>query len=210
VALSALDDEDRVLAPAEEEDASLAAPSDDLMPSFAVIDVEEPARRQPERVADPELTPEQREIQFLKDQLAKLTGAKDVMPIPEPEAGDGEEVIRIHFLEDGLTVNGRVMYRGDELEFPVGGRAHKDTYNRTGYSWLDLRNDEFAQVDRYGKIMFRNGPWPGKSYAAGSWEALRAIGSEGSVPPPSEEEIAAAEKARKRRAAPRLPSLTKQ
>lgn len=154
-----------------------------------------------------ELTPEQREIAMLRDQLAKLAGRKDVEPSYDEHVDDDGEVIRIHFLEDGLTVNGRVMYRGEELEFPVGGRAYKDTFNKLGRTWLDLRNDEFAQVERFGKVVFRSGPWPGKTYADGTFEPLKEIGKDGSVRPPSAEQIEAAERARQRRSAPNLPSL---
>lgn len=162
-----------------------------------------------EQDAEPQLTPEQQEIKFLRDQVARMSGRKDVEPVADDliNPGDGNNIL-IHFLEDGFTALGKVWYRGQELEFEVGSQAHKDTYNRRGESWLDLRSDEFAQVDRWGKIIFRSGPWPGKTYADGTYEPLREVGKDGNVRPPSDEEIAAAEKARKRRAAPKLPSLT--
>ncbi len=157
---------------------------------------------------EPELSPQVREIQRLKDQIAQLSGRRDEVPVVEElnNPGDGSNIV-IHFLEDGLSALGQIWYRGQELEFEVGSRAHKDTYDRSGKSWLDLRNDEFAQVDRFGKIMFRNGPWPGKTYADGTYEPMKEIGGSGSVPPPTEEEIAKAETARKKRAAPRLPQI---
>lgn len=150
-----------------------------------------------------ELTAHEREIKYLKDQLARERGRKD----PEPEVEqptDGDSIV-IHFLEDGLTVNGRVRYRGDELEFPLASAAYRDTFNRHGRTWLDLRHDEFAQADRWGKIMFRNGPWPGKTYADGKWETMRAEKGDAMLAPPSAAEIEAAEKARRNRLAPRLP-----
>lgn len=154
-------------------------------------------------------TPEQREIRELREQLARLTASGSVVA-PVVEAPKDGDVIRIHFLEDGLTVNGRMMYRGDELEFVVGGGAYRDTFNTRGKTWLDYRLDEFAQVERYGKVYFRNGPWPGKTYADGTYESLKAITGDGSVQPPGEDEIVRAEKARKKRAAPRLPALAEQ
>lgn len=150
-----------------------------------------------------ELTAEQREIKYLKDQLARERGRKDIEPEPDQPV-DGESIV-IHYLEDGLTVNGQIKYRGDESEFPIGSAAYRDTFDRLGRTWLDLRHDEFAQADRWGKIMFRNGPWPGKTYADGKWETMRAEKGEGSLKPPSQEEIHAAEKARRNRLAPRLP-----
>lgn len=154
------------------------------------------------------LTPEQREIKMLRDQLARERGRKDVEPEPVDLTRPGDETnILIHFLEDGLTVNGKVMYRGDELEFEVGSQAYKDTCDRNGKTFLDLRGNDFAQVERWDRVMFRSGPWPGKTYSDGKYEALRvADGGQAYVSPPTEAEIAAAEKARLRRAAPRLPA----
>jgi hypothetical protein len=167
-------------------------------PSFSVIDTSAP---------DFELTPEQQEIKRLRDQLARETGRKDVgVQVQElSKPGDGDNIL-IHVLEDGTTMLGKVWYRGDELEFEPGSRAYKDTFNRLGQSWLELRNDEFKQAERWGKILFRNGPWPGKSYADGSYETLRSESGEGMIAGPSQAEIEAAEKLRKKRAAPHLPA----
>lgn len=174
-----------------------------------VLDVDPVPTPEPEAAtSDDVLTADQREIKRLRDQLARERGRKDVEPEvdqQEQQADDGD-IILIHFLEDGLTVNGVIKYRGDELEFPVGSGSYRDTFNRNGVTWLDLRHDEFAQVERWGKIMFRPGPWPGKTYADGTWESLRAEKGDGFVAAPSKEEIEAAEKARSRsRRAPRIP-----
>lgn len=158
--------------------------------------------------SDAELSPEQREIKFLRDQLARSEGRKDTEPEIVDVAAPGDEGnIIIHFLEDGLTVNGRVMYRGDELEFDPASKAYKDTFDRAGRTFLDLRDDEFAQVDRWDKVMFRPGPWPGKGYADGRFEAMRSEKGDGRTSAPSQDEIDRAEKARQRRSAPHLPSL---
>jgi hypothetical protein len=199
LASSALDDEARI----DEAFGNEIAPAD-LSAEGELIE-EYQLDLAPEKV---EMTPEQEEIKYLKDQLAKLAGKKDVEPQVESLARPGDDGnILIHFLEDGLTLLGKVWYRGEELEFEVGSQAYKDTFNRRGETWLDLRNDEFGQVDRWGKIMFRNGRWPGKTYADGTFEALRLEKGDGSVKPPTATELAAAEKARQRRAAPRLPTL---
>lgn len=200
VAGSTMDFEERVHPPVTEE-----APEDvPVVMTEQFPDLVEPISPGPP-VEEVALTPEQEEIKRLRDQLAQLSGRKDVEPEYEEIPTDGE-TIRIHFLEDGLTVNGRVMYRGEELEFVVGGQAYKDTFNRNGWSWLELRNSEFDQVERYGgKVMFRNGPWPGKTYADGSFETLRQEKGDGFLRPPTADELDAAEKARKKRAAPRLP-----
>lgn len=156
-----------------------------------------------------ELTPEQREIKILRDRLAVSEGRKDVDPEPDELITQGStDNIVIHFLEDGMTALGKVWYRGDELEFAPDSQAYKDTFDRRGKSWLDLRHDEFAQADRWGRIMFRNGPWPGKTYKDGQYEPMRSDrDSTKSLRPPTEDELIAAEKARQRRAAPRLPAV---
>jgi hypothetical protein len=118
--------------------------------------------------------------------------------------GDGGNIV-IHILEDGFTGLGKVWYRGEELEFEPNSMAYKDTFNNRGQSWLDLRKNEFAQAERWGKVMFRDGPWPGKGYADGTWETLRDLAKDGHVTPPSQVELDAAEKARRKRAAPHLP-----
>lgn len=187
----AVDEADRVEAPAPGEDGPQDS-SDELTVELIMPEVE--------------LTPEQLEIKALRDQLAKLSGKKDEEPVTEEITNPGDvDNILIHFLEDGLTALGKVWYRGQELEFVPGSRAYKDTFNRRGHSWLELRHNDFAQVERWGKVMFRPGPWPGKNYADGTFETLRLEKGEGKIPPPSEDEIARAEKARQQRAAPRLP-----
>lgn len=180
--------------------------------SFDEVQEHPEQRADPEPLAvpaEPVLTAEQREIKNLRDQLAKMSGKKDVLPTVDELSRPGDDGnILIHFLEDGFSALGKVWYRGQELEFEVGSQAYKDTFNRNGVSWLDFRHDEFGQVDRFGKIMFRSGPWPGKTYAAGTYEPLKEIGGSGSVKQPSAAEIEAAEKARKLRAAPKLAPLT--
>lgn len=159
-----------------------------------------------------ELTPEQRRIRDLENQLALERGKKDL----EPQDGDltapgADGNIHIHFLEDGITALGKVWYRGQELEFEPGSQAYRDTCDRTGWSWLSLRDDDFAQVERWGTVKFRSGPWPGRSYADAAkvpFDMLKQIDGKGSVPRPSEEDLerAAKAEARRRRAAPLLPA----
>lgn len=157
-------------------------------------------------VPDSELTPEQLRIRELENMLALERGKKDVEPEFEAPAVPGNpDNILIHFLEDGFTALGQVWFRGQELEFEPNSAAYRDTCDRNGWSWLELRNDEFAQADRWGRIMFRNGPWPGKPYQAAAKLTWKAGNT--SVEPPTESELAKADAAerRRRRAAPRLP-----
>jgi hypothetical protein len=200
VAGSAVDDEDRV--------AQAASPqtwSDDPTPELIEAEA---------AVTAPTVTAEVAMIEQLKEQvaqqqalLAKLTGHTGPLRQADvPPQQDGG-LIRIHFLEDGFTALNKVFYRGDELEFEPGSQAYADTCDRNGKSWLDYRFDEFGQVDRWGRIMFRNGPWPGKTYVAGSWETLRAEKGDSTIPPPTAEQLARAEKLRQRRSAPTLPPV---
>lgn len=176
----------------------------DPAPTTPAVSSERPA-------ADAELTDDQRRIRDLEHQLARERGVKDPdVDLVVPEQPGSPDNILIHFLEDGLTALGQVWYRGQELEFEPGGAAYEDTRDRNGFSWLDLRGDEFAQVERWGKVMFRAGPWPGKSLldaASVPYAALKPLNGGPAVQAPTEEELAAAAaaEARRGRAAPRLP-----
>lgn len=166
----------------------------------------------PPVVPPAELTPDQRRIKELEDMLAKERGKKDIEPefTELPAAAVSTGTIRIHFLEDGLTALGRIWYRGEELEVVPGSPEYADTCDRNGRSWLELRDNEFAQVERWGHIKFRSGPWPGRTLAdAGriAFEPLRAVSGDAKVAPPTEEELAKAERLRSRRGAPRIPAL---
>lgn len=112
-----------------------------------------------------ELTPQQIELRELRDQMAQrqaLIAEKSADQFEEVTAG--QDTILIHVLQDGFTVNGLVTYRGQEFEFPVGGKAYQQTLNRDGKSWLRLTEDE--QYDRWNEARFGHGPWPFKRLSA--------------------------------------------
>lgn len=175
------------------------------------VSVDKPAPvNTPTPVPAEQRTPEQQRIRELENQLALERGAKDPeieLEVPTNPGADGNIVM--HVLRDGFTVLGQVWYRGQELEFEVGSPAYQDTFDRLGNTWLSLLDDEAAQIDRWGEICIRRGPWPGKSYldlAGVRYEPLRT--AEGlPVKPPTEDELQAAARAeeKRRRAAPRLP-----
>jgi hypothetical protein len=109
-------------------------------------------------------------------------------PEPPPVATEG---ILIHFVEDGLTVFGRVWYRGQEIEI---GPSHSRWPEAVG--WITL--NRVQQFERWGRQYFDFGPWPGqRSYRAeqGSHEPLAVIGGEGSFTGPSDEQLAQADRA---------------
>jgi hypothetical protein len=126
-------------------------------------------------VPESQLTPDQKRIRDLEDQLARkqaarLTTAEDTLADKE----DGDTLL-IHFLEDGFTACGRVWYRGQELEFTIGSKAFIEQKDRAGRSWLEL--DDSDQMRKFGRVYFRRGPWPGKEWedeAAAKAERKRA------------------------------------
>lgn len=104
------------------------------------------------------LSPEQREIRQLQDELARSKGRSlSTLTTEEFEEIHGDGIL-IHVLEDGLTGPSRVFYRGEEILF--GPKAYEDTKDRNGLSWLDMTEEE--QYERWGTLKFRRGPWPGK------------------------------------------------
>ena len=109
-----------------------------------------------------QLSAEEKELRILQDRVAqKRTAEPEAAEDALETAGNGQETILIHFIINGFTAQSRVWQRGQEIEFVVGGAAHEQTMDRFGNSWLDLRNDPAAQIERYGAEYFREGPFPG-------------------------------------------------
>jgi len=107
---------------------------------------------------------------------------------PKAKEQGSSETILFHVVEDGFSAQGVVWVRGQELEFVKDSPEYKDTLDREGNSWLDMVGDDAAQMQRFGKVMVRPGPWPGTDYE---------------VPEASEAE------AKRRRKPPRLSDSTK-
>lgn len=103
-------------------------------------------------------------IQELEDQLAARNNEYIANAAPtEKYLASEDGVFYIHFIADGLTAFGKVWYTGEEIPFDGrNGSAFRQTINRLGESWVDMTEDE--QIDRYGKIMFRHGPWRGARF----------------------------------------------
>lgn len=110
------------------------------------------------------LTPEERELRDLRDQMAQRQALISERSENVYEDVSGKDTILIHVLMDGFTINGLVTYRGQEFEFPIGGKAYQQTVNREGKSWLNITQDE--QYERWGEARFGHGPWPFKSLSA--------------------------------------------
>lgn len=154
----------------KKEDGSLETPEEDSQTTFddvqtselealraelakAKEELAEAQNRRSERpVPESELSPEQRQIRQLQDELARTKGQTIGDEAVEEElSGEG---ILIHILEDGFHAS----YRGQEIVF--GPKAYEETKNRYGVSWLNMTDEE--QYERWGKLMFQKGPWPGK------------------------------------------------
>jgi hypothetical protein len=129
-------------------------------------------------------TPEQARLRELESQLAALRKEK-AEPVEKTSAEKDEEhrraleanrrvdsavtdyedpsedgeILEIHFLDDGITSNGRVWEKGQTVQYVVGGAAYNDTKDRNGYTWLEhLSHSE--QLARWGRIRVGLGPYP--------------------------------------------------
>jgi hypothetical protein len=111
-----------------------------------------------------ELTPAERAERERQHLAAVAAGNRDpgLVAYDQPRSSDTQ---LIHFLEDGLTFAGQVWFRGQEIELDRGSLRWQQAQ-----PWINL--DDFAQVRRFGKVMFRKGPWPGVRYV----DALREGG----------------------------------
>lgn len=113
---------------------------------------------------DAELTEKQLAIREAKDALAKKRALENEQAAQTYETASSANVVIIHILEDGFTVNGEICYRGRELHFDRDGMAYKQTLDRNGVSWLDLADDTDAQFERWGSMKFASGPWRGRRF----------------------------------------------
>lgn len=140
-----------------------------------------------------QLTPEEKAQRQAEHAAAVAAGQRD----PQLSYGPAPQgqTYTIHFIKDGLSFAGVVWLRGQEISLEVGSPRWKEAE-----SWIQL--DDFDQVERFGDVYFRKGPWRGKSYrdaAREGWTRLKdKDGNE--IPPPSEEQLAAADEAERRRA----------
>ncbi len=79
---------------------------------------------------------------------------------PEPEKAPEQEdapvggVIRIKFLETGLTAAQKVWSAGEVFETEAGSPEYEITKDIDGNSWLDLAGDTEGQEKKFGKVFF--------------------------------------------------------
>lgn len=148
-----------------------------------------PAKRSPGRPAKPKELPAEAksEIDELKAQLAAMQAqlavqaslnegtapATTLAAMMTPKFDQTGTRVVIHFVEDGFTFSGQIWYRGQEIEFVVGSPAWEASVRRG--NWVPLAFDEQAQILRYGRVMFKPGPWPGLGYDAAEYEKGKKI-----------------------------------
>lgn len=121
---------------------------------------------------------------------ARFEQAPDTFQPYTPKPG---ESVVIHFVADGLTVFGKVWYRGEELEI---GPDHPRWDEAR--SWILM--DKWAQMDRYGEQKFDQGPWPGqRGFGGAAFEQLATMDKKGKFAGPSEDQLRQAEQERARR-----------
>lgn len=89
----------------------------------------------------------------------------DISQQPDPSA----QKILIHFVEDGFTWAGKVWNRGDELELGPQHPRWEDALR-----WIRLTKQE--QFQRYGRVFFDFGPFPGRALPPGTEILLPTAG----------------------------------
>jgi hypothetical protein len=109
-----------------------------------------------------ELTPLQRQIREAEDAVARKTADDLVTAEPAFETAQSDNVILIHIVNDGLVINSRPVYRGQEFAFEVGGVAYEQTKDKFGVSFLSIADDIDEQYARWGEQKIAPGPWRGK------------------------------------------------
>lgn len=101
-----------------------------------------------------------------------------------PEKTEGS--ILVHFVEDGLTLDGQVRYRGEEYTLQPDNPDFE-----TIKSIITM--DEYAQESKWGRRFFREGPWRGKKFTEISEADMVGLSDEAKA-----ELIAAQQKARQK------------
>lgn len=154
---SAISDEIEIIEADEEQEAEPVAE-------------EKPKRgRKPKIVApkpEAELTPEEKRIRDLEDQLARAAASKLTGDAAATlgEVAEGDTIL-LHFVKDGFDAWGTMWYTGQEVEIEIDSDEYDATLDRNGKSWLtEYIDNDYAQIQKYGDLYFRRGPWPGKPW----------------------------------------------
>lgn len=101
------------------------------------------------------------EIQAQQAQEARdRAAAAEARPIKGTDVDGDPSVpgsITVHFVDDGLTLLGKVWYRGENLTITPGTQNWAEAHEI-------LKMDEYEQEEKWdGRRFFRAGPWRGKA-----------------------------------------------
>lgn len=74
----------------------------------------------------------------------------------------------LHWLESGMTISTSEpdSFSPISIDLPRGtvlvvtDKLRANATDRFGACWLDLADDEAAQIEKWGRRMFARGPWP--------------------------------------------------
>lgn len=146
-------------------EAEAQAKIEALEAKLAALQEDEKKSSEEPAVLDAEQIRAQVRAEFEEEQRVKEAEAEkrralaaEAKPI-SAHAVDGDPKVdgslTVHFVEDGLTILGKVWYRGEELTI------NPDTDNWTEAHPV-LSMDEYEQEERWGKRFFRPGVWRGK------------------------------------------------
>lgn len=150
------------------------------------------------------------ELQALRDEVARLRAEREEAQAAKSTVAPKEGKFIVHMVRDGLTILGNMTYRGQEFEFDTTEQQYKDTLDKNGWSFLELRRDPQAQEALYGAEFFREGPWTGKSFADIKYETLKRLagkGDDATITARELDELDQLDKKRRRKLDP-LPAMT--
>lgn len=132
------------------------------------------AARKPASPATPE---DAKAVEQGKAQAEADKVASDSQP-----SATSDEVHVIHVVEDGFTALGKVWYRGEEIRVAEGSDEWRQITDTKGKTFYDLADDEAEQIARYGKVLFRSGPWPHERLTAEDIERMEMEANRASDP----------------------------
>jgi hypothetical protein len=101
--------------------------------------------------------------------IAANVRAEQAVPDIAQQQDPSAQKIRVHFVEDGFSWAGKVWLRGDELELGPQHPRWEDALR-----WIRLSKQE--QFQRYGRVFFDYGPFPGRVLAPGTEMLLPTAG----------------------------------
>jgi len=108
---------------------------------------------------------DQEHIEALAANARAEQGVVSLAQQPDPS----QQKILVHFVADGFTWAGEVWYAGQELEI---GPEHPRW--ESALSWIRLSKTQ--QFQRYGRVFFDFGPFPGQSAPPGTVMSLPTAG----------------------------------